>query len=147
MSRHGGDNQGAESDWAVGHHAFAHSDAQGNGEGAALPGVLASLWWEIRAVRAGGAGGHGAGGQTLHPRFGRGGDAHSGLASIHLCVVLVAAYWLRRIALTQIKASLEMIVTRARRQGVALSYAVDMVDGVAEDQIMDLIHARSGLTV
>ena len=57
------------------------------------------------------------------------------------------SYWLRRIALTQIKASLEMIVTRARRQGVALSYAVDMVDGVAEDQIMDLIHARSGLTV
>ena len=57
------------------------------------------------------------------------------------------SYWLRRIALTQIRASLEMIVTRARRQGVALSYAVDMVDGVAEDQIMDLIHARSGLTV
>ena len=40
------------------------------------------------------------------------------------------SYWLRRIALTQIRASLEMIVTRARRQGVALSYAVDMVDGV-----------------
>ena len=29
---------------------------------------------------------------TADMTFGRGGDAHSGLASIHLCVVLVAAY-------------------------------------------------------
>ena len=54
-------------------------------------------------------------------------------------------YWLRRIALTQIKASLEMIVTRARRQGVALSHAmdvVDAVDGVAEKAFVKLQNTK-----